>query len=99
MASPVSHNQRVKVHPWGIHPLHSRIALDSVLSLPHGDVEQLSICLARFHLGRKSGECYKVVPQFGITKLVNITPITMVYGRYIYNSTYNWGGTTLYPVN
>ena len=27
---------------------------------------------------------YKVVPQFGIAKLVQITPITMVYGRYIY---------------
>ena len=25
-----------------------------------------------------------VVPQFGIAKLVNTTPITMVYGIYIY---------------
>ena len=28
---------------------------------------------------------HKVVPQFGIAKLVNITPITMVYGRYNYS--------------
>ena len=26
-----------------------------------------------------------MVPQFGIAKLVNIAPITMVYGRYIYS--------------
>ena len=26
----------------------------------------------------------KVVPQFGIAQLVNISPITMAYGRYIY---------------
>ena len=44
----------------------------------------------------------KVVPQFGIAKLVHITPIKpMVYGRYnelvngVYKPTYNWGGTIL----
>ena len=43
-----------------------------------------------------------------IAKLVQITPIAMVYGRYIYGlsiftmvykPTYNWGGTTLYGSN
>ena len=41
---------------------------------------------------------HKVVPQFGIAKLVNITPMKpMVYGRYnelvngVYKPTYNWG--------
>ena len=29
-------------------------------------------------------DVHKVGPQFGIAKLVNITPITMVYGIYIY---------------
>lgn len=31
-----------------------------------------------------NGLSYKVVPQLRIAKLKNITPITMVYGRYIY---------------
>jgi hypothetical protein len=37
---------------------------------------------------------HKAVPQFGIAELVNITPITWVYGDYTPNI--NWGDTTLY---
>ena len=46
---------------------------------------------------------YKVVPQFGIAKLVQITPITMVSGKYnelvtgVYKPTFtSLGGTILY---
>ena len=36
-------------------------------------------------LGVETTKQCKVVPQFGIAKLVNITPITMVYGKYNYS--------------
>ena len=42
---------------------------------------------------------YKVGPPFTIAKLVQITPITMVYGTYNYSywgeskPTYNWGAS------
>ena len=42
-------------------------------------------------------ETYKVVPQFGIAKLVQITPISiyMFYGRYIYS----YYGSVFKPTN
>ena len=53
--------------------------------------------------GHFNQQNYKVVPQFGIAKLVQITPITMVSGKYnelvtgVYKPTFtSLGGTILY---
>ena len=49
--------------------------------------EPLDVCYIdqQFDGGSFWKRLYKVVPQFGIAKLVPITPITMVYGRYNYS--------------